>query len=186
MDKGLYDYVAERAAEFFRKLLSYRWVTYFIKAILVVGALYLFAKAASSLPPLTVGLFWAVLSVVASLGFAYQVVVRKMHKQLILEEGGRLSKLNNGRTFWLIAGFIVSAICVAGIIFEAPKWDAGEWLIVLLSVPLYVGVFAVLQIALREEIRQPFRTARLIAWSCGIVGVLLCALFAVLVFAQPA
>lgn len=176
----------KNATELCRKLLSYRWAMYMLKAFAIVAALYLFAKAAPFLPLLVIGLFWAVLSAVSSLGFAYQVVVRKMHRQLILEEGGRLSKLNNGRIFWLIAGFVVSAVCVAGIIFEAPKWDSGEWLIVLLSVPLYAGVFAAMQMVLRGEMRQPFRTARLVAWSCGIVGVLLCALFAMLVFMQPA
>ena len=176
----------KNVAELCRKLLGYRWTTYMIKAFAIVATLYLFVKAAPLLPPLVVGLFWALFSAVSSLGFAYQVVVRKMHKQHILEEGGRLSRLNNGRAFWLIAGFVVSAVCVAGIIFEAPKWDTGEWLIVLLSVPLYVGIFAVVRIGLRGEMKQPFLTARLVAWSCGIIGVLLCAMFAVLVFAQPA
>lgn len=176
----------ENVAELCRKLLGYRWTTYMIKAFAIVGALYLFAKAVPLLPSLVIGLFWAVLSVVSSLGFAYQVVVRKMHRQLILEEGGRLSRLNNGRVFWLTAGFVVSVICVAGIIFEAPKWGSGEWLIVSLSVPLYVGVFVATQMVMRGEMRQPFRAAWLVAWSCGIVGVLLCALFAMLVFMQPA
>lgn len=176
----------KNVAEFCRKLLGYRWAMYTIKAFAIMVALYLFAKAAPLLPALAIGLFWAVLSAVSSLGFAYQVVVRKMHRQFILEEGGRFSRFNNGRAFWLTVGFIVSAICVAGIIFEAPKWDSGEWLIVLLSVPLYVGVFVAVQMMLRGEIKLPFRTARLIAWSCGIVGVVLCALFALLVFMQPA
>lgn len=176
----------KNVAELCRKLLGYRWTTYMIKAFAIVGALYLFAKAVPLLPSLVIGLFWAVLSVVSSLGFAYQVVVRKVHRQLILEEGGRLSRLNNGRVFWLTAGFVVSVICVAGIIFEAPKWDSGEWLIVSLSVPLYVGVFVATQMVMRGEMRQPFRTAWLVAWSCGIVGVLLCVLFAMLVFMQPA
>lgn len=168
------------------KLMNRHWTMYLIKAFLLMGVLYLFARTIPSLPPLVVGLFWTLLSAVSSLGFSYQVVVRKIHKQYMFEEGGRLSRLNNGRVFWLIAGFIVSAVCVAGIIFEAPKWDTGEWLIVLLSVPLYVGVFAVVRMALRGEMKQPFLTARLVAWSCGIVGALLCAMFAVLVFAQPA
>lgn len=176
----------ESAGTIFRKLMGCFWVTYLAKALLLVGALFLFAKMAPSLPPLVVGLFWALLSAAASLGFAYQVVVRKTYKQYALEEGGRLFRFNNGRAFWLIAGFIVSAICAMGIIFEAPKWDDGEWLMVLLSVPLYAGVFAATKTALKGEMKRPFLTARLIAWSCGAVGVLLCALFAVLVFMQPA
>lgn len=168
------------------KLMNRHWTMYLIKAFLLMGVLYLFARTIPSLPPLVVGLFWTLLSAVSSLGFAYQAVVRKIHKQYMFEEGGRLSRLNNGRVFWLIAGFIVSAVCVAGIIFEAPKWDTGEWLIVLLSVPLYVGIFAVVRMGLRGEMKQPFLTARLVTWSCGIVGALLCAMFAVLVFAQPA
>ena len=90
----------KNATELCRKLLSYRWAMYMLKAFAIVAALYLFAKAAPFLPLLVIGLFWTVLSAVSSLGFAYQVVVRKMHRQLILEEGGRLSKLNNGRIFW--------------------------------------------------------------------------------------
>ena len=176
----------ESAGTIFRKLMGCFWVTYLAKALLLVGALFLFAKMAPSLPPLAVGLFWALLSAAASLGFAYQVVVRKTYKQYALEEGGRLFRLNNGRAFWLIAGFIVSAICAMGIIFEAPKWDGAEWLMVLFSVPLYAGVFAATKKALKGEMKRPFLTARLIAWSCGAVGVLLCALFAVLVFMQPA
>lgn len=176
----------ESAETLFRKLMGCFWVAYLIKALLLVGALFLFAKGAPFLPPLVVGLFWALLSAAASLGFAYQVVVRKTHKQYGLEEGGKLFRLNNGRAFWLIAGFIVSAICVMGIIFEAPKWDIGEWLVVLLSIPLYAGVFAAMKTALKGEMKQPFLTARLIAWSCGIAGALLCAVFAMLVFMQPA
>lgn len=67
----------ESAGTIFRKLMGCFWVTYLAKALLLVGALFLFAKMAPSLPPLAVGLFWALLSAAASLGFAYQVVDRK-------------------------------------------------------------------------------------------------------------
>ena len=60
----------EGAETIFRKLMGCFWVTYLAKALLLVGALFLFAKMAPSLPPLAVGSFWALLSAAASLGFA--------------------------------------------------------------------------------------------------------------------
>lgn len=169
-----------------QKLLARRWLAYLVKGYLLLGVLYLFARVASSLPGFVVAIFWAVLAAVAAAGFSYHVVVRKLHRQLALKGGGRLSRINNGRTFWLIVGFVVSAVCAAGLVLEAPRWDADEWVLVALSVPLFLGVAWLVRKALSKELEPQFVPSAVAKWSGGIVGVLLCTAYAVLLFAQPA
>lgn len=163
-----------------------RWIAYLIKSVALVGLLYLFARFAGSLPPLVIALVWAVLSAVSAVGVTYHRVVRKTLKQHEYAEKGLLSRLNNGRVLCLIVSFAASAWCMAGLILEAPAWDAAEWVLVVAAIPLYLGVSLLLQNALRREYKPVCRASRTTVWSCAIVAVLLAAAYAGVSQMQPA
>ena len=163
-----------------------RAAVFFGKAVLLVGALLLVSRALPLMPTFGVGLLWALVSGVSAVGLAYHVVIRKTHRHLQFKESGRLARLNSGRILSLIVGFVVSALFVAGLFLEAPKWGVAEWCLVVLAVPVFAVVHAAMGTWLRGEYEQPYQTSRTVLASCGVVGVLMCLLYVALCFAQPA
>lgn len=64
-----------------RRATVRRWLAYYLKAGVALGALALFQRFAGVLPGWAVGVVWAALSLVASAGFVYDRVLRKLQKQ---------------------------------------------------------------------------------------------------------
>lgn len=159
---------------------------YLVKACVLVGALYLFSRYAGSLPPVCLALVWAVLSAVSAVGITYHRVVRKTLKQHEYVDEGHLSALNNGRVICLIVSFVASACCMAGLMIEAPKWDAAEWGLVVAAVPVYLGVSLAVQRLVRGEYKPAFRASKAAKWSCLILVALLVVAYLVVCLVQPA
>ena len=163
-----------------------RWALYAAKAALLVGVLYALGHYAGTLPPAVIAVAWAVLSAASMLGMAYHHVVRKTLKQYAYEADGRLSKLNNGRSVCLIVAFLVSAVFVASLMLEVPKWGALEWGITGAGALAYPLVFLLARRLLRGEYRPAFRASKAVWWSTLVVGALLCAAYLATCLTQPA
>ncbi|MBQ9069009.1 MAG: hypothetical protein IJ131_08120 [Eggerthellaceae bacterium] len=163
-----------------------RWLAYLPKAAVLFGLLLLIARTAPSWPPAGIALAWALLSGGCAVGFAYHAVVRKALRQLTLQEGGKLARLNGGRILSLVVSFVASALCMAGLMIEAPKWHPEVWGLIALSVFAYIGIYLLMNKFLSGEYAAPFRESRTVAWSSAIVALFLCAAYAVLVALQPA
>ena len=174
------------ASDFLHRPTAKRWGFYFVKAAIAVGFIYLCSKTIPTLPPFCVALLWAVLSAASATGLAYHAVIRKTHRQLILKEGGRLAKLNSGRILSLVVSFVLSAVFMAGLIIETPKWPLITWIIVgcvALAFPLLLLLTDKL---LSREYEPPFSTSKAVLASSAIAGVALCALYAISLAVQPA
>lgn len=152
------------------------WALYLVKAAALGGLLYLFAQHAGSLPPLAIALVWAALSTVGALGLTYHRVVRKTLKQYEYQAKGWLSRINGGRVICLVVAFVGSAVCMAGLMFELPKWGALEWVLGAAAIPVYLAVSLGVQRFVRGEIKPAFKAARVAAISSGIIAVVLIAL----------
>lgn len=163
-----------------------RWVLYAVKAIALVGLFCLLTQLAPHMPAIGVALFWAVLSAISALGLAYASVIRKTHKRSKYAEGGMMYRLNEGRVFSLIVVFVLAAVCAAGLIMEAPKWGMAIWALIVAAIPVYAIVFVLAGKRMRKEYNAPYQASSAIKWSGWIVGLLLCAAYAAVVFAQPA
>lgn len=171
---------------FFKHALLKRWGLYFCKATILLGVLFLFGKSVPFMPPIGVALIWVTLSLVSALGLVYHVVVKKTHKQFMLQKSGMLSKLNGGRIFSLVVAFVFSAICMAGLILEIPKWSEAEWVLMAAAIPLYLIVSLVINKCLRKEYNLLFCVSKSVLVSSVIVGVLLCVAYAAIIFLTPA
>lgn len=163
-----------------------RWMLYALKAVALIGLFCLLSQFAPHMPAICVALFWAALSAVSALGMAYAFVIKKTHKRSKYNEGGLMYRFNEGRVFSLIAAFVLSAVCAAGLILEAPKWGLGIWGLVVAAIPVYAIVFSLVSKRMRKEYAAPYQAASAVKWSGWIVGLLLCAAYAAIVFAQPA
>lgn len=163
-----------------------RSVPYLIKAVIVLAVLFLVSRTAPLMPAWGIALCWAILSAVSSIAFAYPFVINKIRRQFTLEKGGMLARLNEGRTVTLIAGFVLAAVCTAGLILEMPKWGALEWALAVLAVPLYLAVFALINRWLGKEYTPLFSSAKAILWTSTAVGVLLCIVYGIASFLLPA
>lgn len=163
-----------------------RWGAYCAKTLLFLGLLYAFSSTAGSLTPLALALVWAALSLVLALAATYSHTVRRTVKQHELKDGGRLSRLNNGRILCLAAAFVLAALCVAGLMLKTPHWDWPLWCLVAGAAALYPAVYRLMDKTLRGEFREPYRVRHAVKLSNLVVLAVLLAGYAVLYLVQPA
>ena len=165
--------------------LAYRCVTYVAKAVVVLVLVYLLARFAPSMSRFGIGLCWAVLSIVSAVGVAYHLVVRKVHRHYILKGERILAKLNGGRMLSLLVAFVLSAVLVAGIVLESPKWGQVEWAMIFATPLVFLGVYLLMRQFCIRQYELTFQTSKTILWSTGITGVLLCLGYLFVVLHQP-
>lgn len=168
-----------------REFVKKPFFLYLIKAIILLCSLYLLSEFVSVMPPIIVAIIWASLSAAAAIGFAYYAVVKKTHKQFMYKEGGRLSRFNEGRSFRLVVAFISAALLMASLIFEMPKWELSEWLMIVGA----VGVFYIIMLGVKRivsrEYEQFFCTSKAVFISGVVVAVLLCLVYMLVLFFEP-
>ena len=167
------------------RITGSRIVVYLVKAAVLLGLIYLISKFASSMPPICVALLWAGMSAFLALGFAYDYVMRKTHKQSMFKEGGLRARFNSGRVISLLVSFVLAAFLIASLALEVPKWGIAEWCVAILAVPIYLLVSILVGKRIGKEYERPYQAWRSVFWSAGITAVLLCIAFAVLYFVRP-
>ncbi len=163
------------------RLLSNQTFAYFIKAALVVGCLMLAAWAAPHLPSALIPFFVLAYAVVATMGALYHTVLHRLHKQKKLTADGMLAKLNRKWTMWLIGYMVLFSFSGFFFLLGAPAWDGFEWLLMWFAIPVYYGVFFLMQRRLRKEYAPEYYKAQAMLWSFWIAGAILCAAYALLV-----
>ena len=164
-----------------RRATVRRWLAYYLKAGVALGALALFQRFAGVLPGWAVGVVWAALSLVASAGFVYDRVLRKLQKQAEYQVKGHLSALNKGRVLSLILSFVLGAFLTFVLLVSVPQWGVLEWVPVVAVAVLFPGVVALVRRLLRREYKPPFVIGRTVRCG-GAVATALLVLCALLLF----
>ena len=165
--------------------LPFCWWHYAIKAAAVVALLFLFSRVAVWAPGWCVAVVWAVCSVLLAAGITYHAVVKKTINQAALHAGGMLGRINGGRTFRLIAAFIVSAVGIAGLLVASVGWDVWQWGLAVVAVPLFLLVHMLVDKVVGKEAALLFRASLDVRVSAGITGALLLVASFALLAAQP-
>ena len=166
--------------------LPFCWWHYAIKAAAVVALLFLFSRVAAWAPGWCVAVVWAACSVLLAVGITYHAVVKKTINQAALHAGGMLGRINGGRTFRVIAAFIVSAVGVAGLLVASVGWNAWQWGLAVAAVPLFLLVHMLVDKVVGKEAALLFRASLDVRASACITGALLFVASFVLFAAQPA
>ena len=166
--------------------LPFCWWHYAIKAVAVVALLFLFSCVAAWAPGWCVAVVWAACSLLLAAGITYHAVVKKTINQAALHAGGMLGRINGGRTFRLVAAFIVSAVGVAGLLVASVGWDAWQWGLAAASVPLFLLVYMLVDKVVGKEAALLFRASLGVRASACITGALLFAASFALFAVQPA
>ena len=166
--------------------LPFCWWHYAIKAAAVVALLFLFSRVAAWAPGWCVAVVWAACSVLLAVGITYHALVKKTINQAALHAGGMLGRINGGRTFRLIAAFIVSAVGVAGLLVASVGWNAWQWGLAVAAVPLFLLVNMLVDKVVGKEAALLFRASLDVRASAWITGALLFVASFVLFAAQPA
>ena len=148
--------------------------TYYVRAVLLVAFVYLISLALPAMPSPVVAVLWAVFTVVSMLGILYQASIRKANKQQQFIAGGIAAWFNNGRLFRLIASFAASAVLMASLLLESPKWDIAEWALIIAAVVFYPLVEYIVYLRVCREYEEIFQKAGEIRWTSIFVGILLC------------
>ena len=165
--------------------LPFCWWHYAIKAAAVVALLFLFSRVAAWAPGWCIAVVWAACSVLLAAGITYHAVVKKTINQAALHAGGMLGRINGGRTFRLIAAFIVSAVGVAGLLVASVGWNAWQWGLAVTAVPLFLLVHMLVDKVVGKEAALLFRASLDVRASACITGVLLFAASFALFAVQP-
>lgn len=165
--------------------LPFCWWHYAIKAAAVVALLFLFSRVAAWAPGWCIAVVWAACSVLLAAGITYHAVVKKTINQAALHAGGMLGRINGGRTFRLIAAFIVSAVGVAGLLVASVGWDAWQWGLAVAAVPLFLLVYMLVDKVVGKEAALLFRASLGVRASACITGALLFAASFALFAVQP-
>ncbi len=164
---------------------AYPLLKYYLWLFGMLVVLYLLSVAIPFMPAFGVALFWAALSAISMIGVAYQVVIRKAHRQLVLERDGRLSQLNNGRTLGFLLGFVLSAFGVASFMVGSVCWDAMEWLMVALGGGCLPALHYLFQRFILHDLKGLFRSAYSLLCASAIAGFLLCVVYCVIESHNP-
>lgn len=158
---------------------------YYLWLFGMLVVLYLLSVAIPFMPAFGVAFFWAALSAVSMIGVSYQVVIRKAHRQFVLERDGRLSRLNNGRMLGFLLGFVLSAFGVASFMVGSVCWDAMEWLMVALGGGCLPALHYLFQRFILRDLKGLFRSAYSLLCASAVAGVLLCAVYCVIESRSP-
>ena len=178
--------MAEKAIQLAQPLSLKQWAPFAIKAIASLGIIFLVAHVLPIMPPFAAGICWAIMSAAVALGIAYPYIIRKLINRHEYQPGGRLFRLNDGRTIRLIASFVAAAVLVAGLLLEAARWNALEWAIAVLAIPVFIASCTLIRKTISKEFREEFRIARTIQVSRIVVAIALCAVYALIVIIIPA
>lgn len=151
----------------------------FGKACLLVAIVFLISLGLSNMPSPAVALFWMLFTLFSTLGMLYLVTIRKVHIQMKYVNSGIAATVNNGRIISIIVSFFVSAICMASLLLESPKWDLAVWAIVLVALALYPLISMMVERFVRRQYEQVFCLSAKVIWTCTILGLLMCASYCV-------
>lgn len=151
---------------------------YFVKAIVLMALLTLFGCLAPHMPSFDVALVTVAYATASTVGALYFVVTRRMLKQYKLADNGSLAHIN--RRWPLMAAGLFALSLASGVLFllNAPKWDAAEWVLTWLAVPLYFATYVFLKQRLEKEYAPRFDKAHAMRWSFVVVGAVLCLTYA--------
>lgn len=155
-------------------------VPYFIKAFLLAAFLTLVGKYAVFMPTFAFPFVLFLYAIVATIGALYYVVIRRVHKQDMFNDGGDLSKLNRKWKIWLFGLFCFALFSAVAFVLGAPRWDDLVWVLIWFAVPLYYVVFLIADRYAKKQFRFPYHKAKAMKWSCGIALVVLCLAYALL------
>ena len=162
-----------------------KWGPYAAKACAAFVALCLLGRFLAVLPPAGVAIAWAALSALVGVSFAYHAVIRKAQRQFVLKSGGLLARMNGRRTLSLVVSFVAAAVCVAGVLLEAPKWSLAVWVALAFAVLLYPAVYARVLAAFQSEIEPLFQSSKAMLLSNALVCVALCLVYLLLCALEP-
>lgn len=165
--------------------LARRWAGYFVKAVVLFIVFFVVSQLTPFMSPACLAIVWAALSIAASVRPMYHFVIKKVYRQHGLKPGGILARYNGGRTVATIIAFVVSALCVAGLLIEAPKWGFAEWFVAVAAVPLYPVVFLIAGKMVKTSIEAPYQLSQTIRISCIAVGVILCLVYLAVCAFEP-
>ena len=159
---------------------------YAIKALAALVVIIIAALVLPVLPMPLIGICWALLSCLATLSIAYPWVIRKTKNQVEFTAEGRISRLNNGRIFCIAASFVLGGVLMAGLMVGAPTWKAPEWVIVVASIPVYLGLYTIVERVIKREVAAEFRKSRCIWVAAPATAVLMCIAYAIVCAVMPA
>lgn len=160
-------------------------ILYFVKGFCLVGFLFALSRFEASLPIVIIAIVWAALSSISSVGLTYHVVIRKIHKQVMLIDSGLPGKVNEGRFLSLLISFVLSAMLVASLMFEAVKWSYSEWVILLVSVPLFFAAMGAAKWISKKSYEPFYQRSKAILINSAIVGALLCVIYLIVSSQTP-
>ncbi len=162
-----------------------RWGIYFAKALALVAFLFLMSKALPNMPPIAIGVFWVLFSIVSAAGLTYHSMIEKILKRHKYKPGSFLAHLNEGRALRTGVNYVIAAIAAAGLLIKAPAWGTAEWVLALLAVPGYMLVYIAVGKWVETQYEPDYQTSSTVFISVIVAFMLLCLAAVIVSMAIP-
>ena len=152
-------------------------VLYFLKTLFLYAILFGISRVSSGFPPFVVILCCILLCVPNAETLVYLTVIRKTSKARHFQEGGWLSRFNNGKFFCIIFSFCISLAATFAMFLEIPTWELFEWLAIIVLLPVYLAVNKMARGFLKKEVKGYYLEATNLKWCMVIVPLIMCAIY---------
>lgn len=153
---------------------------YLVKALALIVCLWIVSRLAPMLPAPILPVVFMAYAVLATLGALYFTTIKRVHREYQLNKEGKLSQINRKWSFKLAVFFVISLISAFLFVLESPRWDALEWALTFLAVPLYFIAYKATEYGLRKEFDKKFLKARAMKASFWLMGIVLCLVYGIL------
>lgn len=153
---------------------------YLLKAFATVMCLWVVSRISPLIPAIALLPVFIAYSLMSTLGALYFTTIKRIHREYELAKEGRLSQINRKWPLRMAVFFIISLVSAFLFTLESPRWDALEWILTFLAVPIYFVAFKAAERGLRKEFDKKFLKARAMKASFWLVGVILCLVYAIL------
>lgn len=158
-------------------------LAYLGKAAVSLVLIYAIGMICQILPPLAVALIWAMLAALVSIAVAYPFVIKKIHKQLMFQEGVDVSRYLNGRKLVFLASYALSVPMVASLILEVQRWSYSQWIFGVVAIFIFLGISLIVGRISRQRYRETFQTRGTLIISRIVAGIVLTLVYLIINYA---
>lgn len=156
------------------------FLLYAAKGIVIITALVVTATFAPSAPSMAFIPFFFLYALIAMIGGLYNVVIKRLHRQMKLNEQGGLFHINRKWSVWMFGIYIAAFASAFLFVLDSPRWEFGQWALIYAIVPIYYVIFKCFEHLVKKELAPQFRKSAAMKLSFGFSMIASCVLYAAL------
>ena len=156
------------------------FLRYAAKGIVIITALAVTATFAPSAPSVAFIPFFSLYALIAMIGGLYNVVVKRLHRQVKLNERGELFHINRKWSAWMFGIYIAAFASAFFFVLDSPRWESDHWVLIYAIVPIYYIIFKCFEHWAKKEFTPQFQKPAAMKLSFGFSMIVSCVAYVIL------